>query len=198
MIQRTLNKNTKVLNKGNANVSLKERFENGTYQELEEGLAKAALDSRESAMKEKCSICELNSDLPDNCGEQSAEGSSNDGVEDNSLAIMPAQKEEAASSSISVLIKELPESKPSWPLLCHSILPDKKESERSLVRQISVVQWGLQLPSRKYLYIINSDHKQNSCDQCEDQSSTLDSESGIGSMFGKLDVQGILNGLNIR
>ena len=66
------------------------------------------------------------------------------------------------------------------------------------MRQISVVQWGLRLPSRKYLYIINSDHKQNSCDQCEDQSSTLDSESSIGSMFGKLDVQGIVNGLNIR
>ncbi|KAM3689092.1 hypothetical protein ACJW31_09G019300 [Castanea mollissima] len=148
-------------------------------------------------MKEKCSICESNSDLPDNCGEQSAEGSSNDGVEDNSLAIMPAQKEEAASSSISVLIKELPESKPGWPLLHRSILPDKKESERSLVRQISVVQWGLRLPSRKYLYITNSDHKQNSCDQCEDQSSTLGRESGIGSMVGKLDGQGILNGLYV-
>ncbi|KAF3955590.1 hypothetical protein CMV_019202 [Castanea mollissima] len=179
MIQGTLKKNTnKVLNEGNASVSLKERFDNGTYQELEEGLAKAALDSRESAMTEKCSICESNSDLPDNCGEQSAEDASNDGVEDNSLAIVPAQKQEAASSSISVLIKELPESKPGWPLLRRSILPDKKESERSLVRQISVVQWALRLPSRKYLYITNSDHKQNNCDQCEDQSSTLDSESG--------------------
>ena len=65
------------------------------------------------------------------------------------------------------------------------------------MRQISVVQWGLRLPSRKYLYITNSDHKQNSCDQCEDQSSTLDSESGIGSMFGKLDGQVILNGLYV-
>ena len=153
MIQGTLKKNTKVLNEGNASVSLKERFDNGTYQELEEGLAKAALDSRESAMTEKCSICESNSDLPDNCGEQSAEDSSNDGVEDKSLAIVPVQKEEAASSSISVLKKELPESKPGWPLLRRSILPDKKESERSLVRQISVVQWALRLPSRKYLYI---------------------------------------------
>nr|POE65753.1 hypothetical protein CFP56_45878 [Quercus suber] len=197
MIQRTLKKNTKVLNEGNASVSLKERFENGTYQELEEGLAKAALDSRESAIKEKCSICESNSDLPDNCGEQSAEGSSNDGVEDISLAIVPAQKEEAASSSISVLIKELPKSKPGRPLLRHSILPDKKETERSLVWWISVVQGALWLPSRKYLYITNSDHKQNSCDQCEDQSSTLGSESGIGSMFGKLDGQGILNGLYV-
>ncbi|KAK4572685.1 hypothetical protein RGQ29_030922, partial [Quercus rubra] len=156
-----------VLNEGNASVSLKERFDRGTYQELEEGLAKAALDSRESAMKEKCSICESNSDLPDNCGEQSAEDSSNDGVEDKSLAIFNLCVE-----------KELPESKPGWPLLRRSILPDKKVSERSLVRQISVVQWALRLPSRKYLYITNSDHKQNSCDQCEDQSSTLDSESG--------------------
>ena len=35
MIHETLKKNTKVLNEGNASVSLKERFENGTYQEFE-------------------------------------------------------------------------------------------------------------------------------------------------------------------
>ena len=35
MIQGTLKKNTKVLNEGNASVSLKERFANGTYQEFE-------------------------------------------------------------------------------------------------------------------------------------------------------------------
>lgn len=178
LIQGTLIKNTKVLNEGNARMSLRERFEHVTYQDLEEGLAKAVLDDKESALKQKCSICGPNSKLPDNCAEQSAEESSNDDVEDRSLAIVPVQKEEAPTSLISVVIKELPELKPGWPLLRRSTLSNRKVSDRSLVRQISVVQWALRLPSRNYSCITFSDHKQNSCDRGEDQSSNLDSESG--------------------
>lgn len=178
MIHGTLSKNTKVLNEGNASVSLKERFEDVSCQDLEKGLAKAVLDGRESGAKQQCSICAPNCELLDNSCEQSAEESSGDGGEDMSLAIVPVQKEEAASSSISLLIKELPELKPGWPLLHHAILSDRKVSERSSVRQISVVQWALRLPSRHYSCTTILNHKQISCDQSEDQSSNLDAESG--------------------
>jgi hypothetical protein len=179
MIHGKFSKNTKVLNEGNASLSLKERFEEGICQDLEQGLAKAVVDCRESATKQKCSICAPNCELLDNSCEQSAEESSGDGGEDNkSLAIVPVQKEEAASSSISLLIKEIPELKPGWPLLHRTVLSDRKVSERSLVRQISVVQWALRLPSRHYSCTTISDHKQIRYDQGEDQSSNLDAESG--------------------
>lgn len=181
MMQGTWSKNSKVLNEGNANMSLKE-------QDLEQSFAKAFLACTNNPVKQKCSICPPNPEFPDNSCRQSAEEPSGlggedkplalTGGEDNSLALVPVQKEVVACSSISMLIKELPELKPGWPLLRRATLSDRKAPDRSLVRQISVVQWALRLPSRHYSFSSNSDHKKVSCHQSEDQSSSLDSESG--------------------
>ncbi|KAF5467900.1 hypothetical protein F2P56_012107 [Juglans regia] len=171
MMQGTWSKNSKVVNEGNANMSLKE-------QDLEQSFAKVVLACTNSPVKQKCSICAPNSEFPDNSCRQSAEEPSGLGGEGESLALVPVQKEEVACSSISMLIKELPELKPGWPLLHRATLSDRKASDRSMVRQISVVQWALRLPSRHYSFSSNSDHKKVTCHQSEDQSSSLDSESG--------------------
>lgn len=64
-----------------------------------------------------------------------------------SLALVPAKKPEAPSSSVSVLIKDLPQARPGWPLLGRPVLSDPKtaSAERS---KTSVVQWAMRLPSR--------------------------------------------------
>lgn len=167
MIYGTLNKRSKALNEGSAHVSLKERFEEVSFRELEQGLAEAVLDSTT-----KCSICGPDSVLPDNSYGQSAD--SGDAGENNSLALVPVEKEEAASSPISLLINELPELKPGWPLLRRSGPSSRKVSDQSIFQRISVVQWALQLPSRHYACTVTSEHNQINCDQ----SSNLDGESG--------------------
>lgn len=167
LIYGTLNKRSKALNEGSAHVSLKERFEEVSFRELEQGLAEAVLDSTT-----KCSICGPDSVLPDNSYGQSADAG--DAVENKSLALVPVEKEDAASSPISLLINELPELKPGWPLLRRSGPSSRKVSDQSIFQRISVVQWALQLPSRHYACTVTSEHNQINCDQ----SSNLDGESG--------------------
>ncbi|KAB1203137.1 Receptor-like cytosolic serine/threonine-protein kinase RBK2 [Morella rubra] len=124
LIYGTLNKRSKALNEGSAHVSLKERFEEVSFRELEQGLAEAVLDSTT-----KCSICGPDSVLPDNSYGQSAD--SGDAGENNSLALVPVEKEEAASSPISLLINELPELKPGWPLLRRSVVKLRRRKWRN-------------------------------------------------------------------
>ncbi|XP_050363713.1 LOW QUALITY PROTEIN: protein kinase STUNTED [Argentina anserina] len=156
-------KSSKVLNEGSDNLASKNTYDQVNCKKVEQTLAKIFFECTDTVEKQTCSVCSRPS--VDNCSHQSAEDSAEDG-EDNSLAIVPVQSEEA--SSITQLIKELPESRPGWPLLRRAVLPDP--SERSLVRKISVVQWAMQLPSRR--------HRQNSCDPVEDQPSSLNGETG--------------------
>ncbi|KAA8538397.1 hypothetical protein F0562_028057 [Nyssa sinensis] len=174
-IQRKLSRNSKILNDGNWDMKPTTPMDQGSCVTLELAIVKASSDCAESALKQNCSICSPESIVPDN---SSIEESSGNGDEDNSMAIVPAQKLEAASSSISLLIRELPELRPGWPLLRRTILSNLQSSGRSSVRQISVVQWALRLPSRHCLAIANSDQKESSCNADEDQSLTLDGESG--------------------
>ncbi|KAL3621805.1 hypothetical protein CASFOL_034291 [Castilleja foliolosa] len=95
----------------------------------------------------------------------------NDHNKDNSMAIVPVYKVEAASSSISLLLRELPETKPGWPLLRRAIISNKKSLYNS---QISVVQWALRLPDRYCLSIENS----NRADNDFSGRGQLDGESG--------------------
>lgn len=162
---RSLHKSSKVLNEGIDNPTVKNTHDN--CQKIEQTLAKIFFECTDTTEKQKCSVCSRPS--VDDSSHQSIEESSADDGEDKSMAIVPVQREEpAAASSINMLIKELPEARPGWPLLRRAELPDP--SERSLVRKISVVQWAMQLPSRR--------HRQNSCDPGEDQPSCLDGESG--------------------
>lgn len=178
MIHGTLGKKTKGTDKGNVSVTLKERFEEVSRQDWGQGLANAVLDYGETAPNRKCSICAPNTVLPCNCSETSAEEFPGDGGEDKALAIVPVQREEAATGSVTVLIKELPELKPGWPLLRRANLTDRKASERPSVARISVVQWALRLPTRHCSYATNSDHKRITYYPGEDQSSNLNAENG--------------------
>lgn len=117
----------------------------------------------ESVDKQNCAICTPASSLSYKSFDQSAKESSVNGIEkDESLALVPVQKAEPEPSPISLVIRELPEVRPGWPLLRRATLPDRREPERTLLRQIPVVQWAMQLPSRHSEY----------------QSSNLNSESG--------------------
>ncbi|KAJ8647348.1 hypothetical protein MRB53_000371 [Persea americana] len=78
---------------------------------------------------------------------------------DGSLALVPVQTIEAASSSISLLMRELPELRPGWPLLRRAVLPERQPSERSTAKKISVVQWAMRLPTRHSTAAVHPDHK---------------------------------------
>ncbi|XXG39395.1 hypothetical protein AAC387_Pa01g0361 [Persea americana] len=78
---------------------------------------------------------------------------------DGSLALVPVQTMEAASSSISLLMRELPELRPGWPLLRRAVLPERQSSERSTAKKISVVQWAMRLPTRHSTAAVHPDHK---------------------------------------
>ncbi|KAI4307226.1 hypothetical protein L6164_030436 [Bauhinia variegata] len=168
-IQRTFSKSSKVLNDDNTG-----SHEKGSGQNSDHSLAKIFLDSTETFQKKSCSICAPTSGLSTTSCNQCAEESPGDGDDENPLAIVPVQNAEAASSTTTLSVRELPELKPGWPLLHRTILSDRQSTGRSLVREISVVQWAMRLPSRN----VDRDHKQSNCDQGQGQSLGLDSESG--------------------
>ncbi|XP_061373349.1 protein kinase STUNTED-like [Gastrolobium bilobum] len=141
----------------------------GTRQKISDhSLAKVFLDSTEIVRKESCLICGPTQALPNTSCHQSAEGSSDDVVSENSLAIVPVQTPDAGQ----------PELKPGWPLLHRRILSDRLSHDRSWMHHISVVQWAMRLPCRNLSHAADHDKKPNICDQGQDQPVTLDGESG--------------------
>lgn len=178
-IHQSVSKKSKAINHGKANEEPSTICDPSACQSLELGLVNGGTDCKESEPKQICSICAPLSAMPENSCSQSIEGSSGDSHhEDDSLAIVPVQKLEASSSSISLLIRELPELRPGWPLLRRAILPDRQTSTKSSVRQISVVQWAMRLPSRNFPSAASLDNIESSCDGDEDLSTNLDGESG--------------------
>ncbi|KAJ7965498.1 Kinase family protein [Quillaja saponaria] len=175
-IHRTFSKTSKVLN--HSDTSSKLTHDLDTSQSLEQSLAKAFLDCKESVVKQNCSICDTSNDLWGTLRDHSREDSSGDGCKETSLAIVPVHVVEATSSSLSLSARELPELKPGWPLLRHTILSDQPTSDRSLVHKISVVQWAMRLPSRNISEIVDNKQKQKNCGQGEDQSLSLNSDTG--------------------
>ncbi|KAH8508977.1 hypothetical protein H0E87_010928 [Populus deltoides] len=170
-------KKSRVSNEGGTNEASRNDQDNGLT--LEKVLMKARSNSLASIMKENCSVCGSVMKPADDSCNQSAEASCGDSDgDDNSLALVPVPRVEEPTSSASRLISQVPELKPGWPLLRSSVLPNRKTSDRSLVRQISVVQWAMRLPSRQLsLSTVNSDHKQDVSDKGEEQLN-LDGESG--------------------
>uniref|UniRef100_A0A2C9U2G7 Protein kinase domain-containing protein n=1 Tax=Manihot esculenta TaxID=3983 RepID=A0A2C9U2G7_MANES len=175
----SLSKNSRVLNESGPDEALMYGEDKDDDQILEQALVKARPNSLGRIMKESCSVCGAVAKSHDNACRQSAEESYGDnGGDVKSLALVPVPKVEAPSCSFSSLIRQVPEMKPGWPLLRRAFLPDRRTSDRSSGRQISVVQWAMRLPSRQLSsYISKSDHKQNDRDQGENQSS-LNGESG--------------------
>lgn len=179
-IQRSvLSKNANVLHAASEDENPPGTSDQDTCRNSELALVKAGAHCGESALKQNCSICspEHRILLEDSCV-QSTESSTSgdgdgDGEVDNSMALVAVQKVEDESNSVSVFITEIPERKFGWPLLRRAFLPD---------RQISVVQWAMQLPSRNCFPGAFS--KQSNYNQQEDQSSELDGESGAIVLVG--------------
>ncbi|KAL5559691.1 hypothetical protein UlMin_035902 [Ulmus minor] len=150
------------LNNGDSNLALKERKDEETCKFPEQSSENGVPESTE-----KCSICSPSS-FP-------RKSSVNDG-EDNSMALVPVERSETvSSSSISVLIRELPEVRPGWPLLRRASFPDRPAPKMILPRQISVVQWAMQLPTR-HNFSSPIDHRRE--EEEEAQFSGLNSENG--------------------
>ncbi|XP_022939108.1 uncharacterized protein LOC111445110 isoform X1 [Cucurbita moschata] len=159
----------------------------GIGKDSDQGLAKAIIVGTD---KQNCSICGSESTSV----EQSADISSCDGDKhDESLAIVPVHNAEVALSSITNLIKQLPEVKPGWPLLRHvdqSGQSDRqRSSDRSMAKKISVVQWAMRLPSRSPPYPAALDYKTNASDQYLG----LDGENGAMVLVGSEPVTSLLS-----
>lgn len=107
-----------------------------------------ALALLESSLNKNCSICRPNETIPE------------DNYEDK-------------SNSINSLIRDLPETKPGWPLLHRAILSDQKSYERS---QISVVKWALQLPTRNCL--VDSESIENKACKLDEKSGAIVLDNG--------------------
>ncbi|TKY56099.1 Receptor cytosolic serine/threonine-protein kinase RBK2 [Spatholobus suberectus] len=160
-IHRSLGNSSKVLDDDGTGM-----HEKGSGQFSDHSLAKAFLDSKEFNGKKGCSICASIPALLDSSCHHSEEESCGDGCDENNpLAVVPVQTNDAASQ-------------PGWPLLHRTVVSDRKCSERSLYRQISVVQWAMQLPSRNLSYATHHDHKTNNCDRDKDRFLGLDTKSG--------------------
>ncbi|KAJ8531169.1 hypothetical protein K7X08_026603 [Anisodus acutangulus] len=180
VIQRTLsNKNSKVLNDSTGPRPTNSCRQSG-YQTLGEALLKAASKSAETSLKQNCSVCSPDCPLPDNSCIQAHEEFSDNNHDDNSMAIVPVQRQESGSSSITLLIKDLPEVRPGWPLLHRAILSNQQAAEPLSTRKLSVVQWALCLPSRHLLCIEDDADKKNLCSDDDEshQALAIDEKSG--------------------
>ncbi|KAF8405423.1 hypothetical protein HHK36_010329 [Tetracentron sinense] len=80
--------------------------------------------------------------------QNSEDGSRDDSGDskDENFSLAQEYKEENPSNSISLLIRELPESRPGWPLLRRAALVTPEASGRTEARKLSVVQWAMSLP----------------------------------------------------
>nr|DAD39801.1 TPA_asm: hypothetical protein HUJ06_014124 [Nelumbo nucifera] len=181
-IHRSLSKNSKVLSDATATATAEVDtvYNEEAARNSEADLLKSVAESLPVALKRNCSICAPDSISRDTHCSRTAEEPNGCDSEGNSLALVPVQTIEAASSSISLLIREVPELRPGWPLLRRSILPDRKAkgSAKSSVKQISVVQWAMRIPGRNSSAAVHPDCKQASCDKDEDCSSNLDGQNG--------------------
>ncbi|KAI3686884.1 hypothetical protein L1987_80573 [Smallanthus sonchifolius] len=150
LIQRSLSLNPKLLKDENA-----AKDDQNDCKKLELALVNSESECTPSSVQDNCSICSLDlvPVLEVSCG------NGDDDEEDNSMALVPVQKLEASSSSTSLLLRELPELRPGWPLLRRAISSNQLPSDKQRVHQNSVVQWAMKLPVRHCFQITNSDSR---------------------------------------
>ncbi|KAG6426389.1 hypothetical protein SASPL_110612 [Salvia splendens] len=96
---------------------------------------------------------------------------------DTLMEIVPLKKVEVASGSVSLFLGGMSEVKPGWPLLRHAMVCNTTSSQIQQVRQISVVQWVMRLPSRYGLFIENLTRKDYDSSN-HDKGHQLDGEGG--------------------
>ncbi|KAI3838454.1 hypothetical protein MKX03_013218 [Papaver bracteatum] len=138
------------------------------------------------SLKKKCSICSPVSVLPEDtskCNNAEEDSLSDDGSVDNSMALVPVQTPEVASTgSVSPSMRQSSGSRPGWPLLRREFLSNEQKPLRSKFKEISVVQWAMQLPCRlSSLYLGHSDTSTS-------KSISLDGESGAIVLVGENPV----------
>lgn len=78
------------------------------------------------------------------------DGDSKDGSNDRGLVVYDA-------SSISVLVRRLPEPRPGWPLLRLAVTANVEALRDREARKMSVVQWVMNLPDRSLFQSATSD-----------------------------------------
>ncbi|KAF8088446.1 hypothetical protein N665_0541s0011 [Sinapis alba] len=164
----TLKKNTKVVNSWEDEIEAEENHSNG--HSLRQALVSSCLGN--------LSVC----------GDLSRSSSCNGDLNDfhKSMAIEPVKVPEDLTRFITMLVNELPEFSPGWPLLCRVASPDVLANvPRSYsFRQIPVAQWVLKLPSRtNSLVSSTSDAKQLS--SLNNESLTTTVPDGNDSMIVK-------------
>ncbi|KAG6435909.1 hypothetical protein SASPL_100790 [Salvia splendens] len=149
-LQRSFSKNIKVLNEGGDLIKPMLTWGEG-------GCGKP------DSVEQKCSICTPDSVTWHEPCKGLAEEPSKDEAKrerDSSMAIVPVKKADVvASGTVSLLLRGLSEVKPGWPLLHCAMVCNTSSSQIQQVRQISVVQWALRLPSKYCLYIENLSRK---------------------------------------
>ncbi|KAJ9560308.1 hypothetical protein OSB04_005468 [Centaurea solstitialis] len=164
VIHRSLSFNPKLPN----NVNVDDKCNQSDCKKLELALVRTKSDCITNDMKYNCSICSPDSVLPTTgCALEEESGGEDD---ESSMALVPVKKLETSSSS-----RDL---RPGWPLLRRAISTNRRSQDRSPVRQISVVQWAMRLPTRNLLQITNSDDKE------KDGSLELNGENGAIVVHG--------------
>ncbi|KAF8011114.1 hypothetical protein BT93_J1662 [Corymbia citriodora subsp. variegata] len=185
VFHRSISKNSKVLNDSDFAVSPKSTGDAGGAETLEQALLKASADVKETVVKHDCSVCASTTRQADNSRDNASEETTSNHDEENSLAIIPLQTDEATSGPVSSQSRETPALQPGWPLLRHATLVDRQTPDHSSGRDISVVQWAMRLPSRNFLFSsTNSEQKQGDSTKGEQEASSLDGESGALVVVG--------------
>ncbi|KVH98652.1 Concanavalin A-like lectin/glucanase, subgroup [Cynara cardunculus var. scolymus] len=154
--------NPKLPNNGNVD----DKCNQNDCKKLELALVKTKSDCMANGMKYNCSICSPDSVLPTTACVLEETGEDDESF----MALVPVKKLEASSSSRDV--------RPGWPLLRRAISSNRLSQDRSPVRQISVVQWAMRLPTRNLLQITNSDLSDDIVDKEKDRSLELNGENG--------------------
>ncbi|CAA7013442.1 unnamed protein product [Microthlaspi erraticum] len=131
------NKTTKVVN--HSEEVLKEEDEDQSCgQSLQQALAATRL--------ENCSVCGSDSLAP---YDKATLGKLSDDDDDDECHKEKEVVEEDSGSSITMLVRRLPESRPGWPLLRRAVSSlGQSVTTSSKSKQIPVVQWALKLPPR--------------------------------------------------
>lgn len=122
-----------------------------------------------------CETCVGDPVLLDNSGTKLADELPAEGVEDNSLALVPIQRLDIASNSFKLQDSQC--LKPGWSLIRQAFLPKRQHVEKS-GKKTSVFRWVLRPLSWHTSSVIYPDQKQNNSCHGEDSSSVLDGISG--------------------
>ncbi|PIA47567.1 hypothetical protein AQUCO_01400306v1 [Aquilegia coerulea] len=173
-IHRSLSKNHKVLKNA---VSNKEFHQYSSGNSLKDNSS-----CPQTSLEQHCPICSSVSVLLHTNCTQSSQEASGDGTEDNSLALVPVQTQETTPRSVSLLIEN--ELRHDWSFRHQEVSSNQQICRRSTVKEVSIVQWAMRLPSRYCSAAVYPDHKLNTCEPKDDRSCNLDGESGAIVLVG--------------